>query len=102
MRTNNIPSAIRIIGRPFCFLREIPITTNNIPSSIDAIIAKNPILFTPFKMNYSIMTISYFQIMSYSNNCSAKFFVHFEKQCYNSFFVFHRSEERRVGKECRL
>ena len=63
MRTNTIPSAIRIIGHPFCFLREIPIATNNIPNSIDAIIAKNPILFTPFKMDYSIMAIGYFQII---------------------------------------
>ena len=89
MRTSTIPSAIRIIGHPFCFLRELPIATNNIPSSIDAIIAKNPILFTPFKMDYSIMTIGYFQIMSYSNNSGVKLFVHVKKQGYNSFPVLH-------------
>lgn len=89
MRTNTVPSAIRIIGHPFCFLREIPIATNNIPSSIDAIIAKNPILFTPFKMDYSIMTICYVQIMSYSNDSGVKLFVHVKKQGYNSFSVFH-------------
>ena len=95
MRTNNIPSAIRIIGHPFCFLREIPIATNNIPSSIDAIIAKNPILFTPFKMYYSIMTIGYFQIMSYSNDGGVKLFVHVKKQGNNSFSILHIQGRRR-------
>ena len=55
-------------------------TIKNIPSSIDAIIAKNPILFPPFKLNHSIMEIGYFQIMSDSNNSSVKFFVHFKNQ----------------------
>lgn len=60
---------------------------NNIPSSIDAIITKNPISFTPFKMDYSIMTIGYFQVMSYGNDSGVKFFVHVKKQGYNSFSV---------------
>lgn len=49
IRTNTIPSVIRIIDHPLCFLRDNPMTIKNIPSSIDAIIAKNPILFTPIK-----------------------------------------------------
>lgn len=71
-----MPNTVMMIGQPFCFLREIPMITKNIPSKNDAIIAKNPILFTPFNMNYSVMTIGYFQIMRYSNDCSIKFFVH--------------------------
>lgn len=84
-----------MIGHPFCFLRETPMITKNIPNSSDAVIAKNPILFTPFKMNYSVMTISHFQIMSYSNDCSIKFLVHSKQQCYNSFSVIHIQRGRR-------
>lgn len=96
IRTNTIPSVIRIIDHPLCFLRDNPMTIKNNPSSIDAIIAKNPILFTPFKLNHSIMTIGYFQIMSDSNNSSVKFFVHFKKQGYNSFSVLHIQRRRRL------
>lgn len=39
--------------QPLCFLQEIPKAIKNIPNNIDAIIPKNPISFTPFKMNYS-------------------------------------------------
>lgn len=60
-------------------LREIPKAIKNIPINMEIIITKKLILFAPFKTNYSIMTVSYFQIMSYSNNGSVKFFVHFKK-----------------------
>ena len=63
---------------------------------MDATITKNPISLTPLKTNDSIMTIGYFQIMSYRNNGGVKFFVHSEKQGYDSFPVLHIQSGRRL------